>query len=125
MDGYIVDPKGTLHKPCDWDQKGLEQVASDFCRIVTSAGQGKLFGVTSHYRAKLVFPNLPWAQFFERATVLLPQAYWRTIDEKTGLPAPIGKGPAHNFNAAIDAWVAPGGKRGLISPMAAILVLLQ
>ena len=116
LDGYYVDPERAPGQPYDWDQQGLSDLATAFCEaIVSSPGaKGKPFGVTSHYRAKQVFPNLPWAAFFKVATVLLPQAYWRT-DGGT-----IGHGdPGDNYDRSIQAWsTAPGASGKKIVPMA-------
>ena len=113
MDGYIVDPEGAPGKPYNWDRPGLEALADEFCTTVTSGAPGKLFGTTSHYRAKHVFPNIPWARFFAHSTVLLPQAYWQSDEGR------IGHGDAaENYRVALDAWVAAGGDRAKIVPMA-------
>lgn len=113
LDGYYVDPEGAPGKPYDWNQSGLDQLADDFCRTITAAGAGKPFGVTSHYRGKLTFPNIPWATFFRYATVLLPQAYWRSTE------GVIGHGiPDDNYKRSLDFWAATGGDRAKIRPMA-------
>ena len=113
LDGYVVDPEGAKGKPFDWDQPGLEQLAEDFCKTVTGGASGKLFGTTSHYRAKHVFPNLPWSAFFRHSTVLLPQAYWQSSE------GTIGHGdPAENYRVALQAWADAGGDRAKIVPMA-------
>lgn len=116
LDGYYVDPEGAQGQPYDWNQPGLASLAADFCGAITSssAAKGKPFGVTSHYRANQVFPQLPWATFFQFATVLLPQAYWH-VDG--GI---VGHGdPSDNYDRSIKAWsAAPGGAGKTIVPMA-------
>jgi hypothetical protein len=110
--GYFVDPEGAPGKPYDWDQNGLGQLATDFCQMITNAAPGKPFGTTSHYKAKSVFPNLPWSAFFRFSTVLLPQAYWRSSE------GTIGHGdPAENYQVALDSWTNAGGDRAKIVPM--------
>lgn len=119
MDGYIIDVEGAPGEPYDWDQPGLEQLATDFCAalVLAGAGTGKLLGLTSHYRAAAVFPKLPWAQFIASATVLLPQAYWHVAKGNVGTGNPI-----RNFDASVAAWKAIGGAESLIAPMAGELV---
>ena len=113
LDGYYVDPEGEPGKPYDWDQKGLDKLAEDFCKEITSAAPAKPFGTTSHYRGKRTFSKLPWASFFKFSTVLLPQAYWRS----TG--GTIGHGiPEDNYRVALDFWEQTGGDRSKIVPMA-------
>lgn len=112
MDGYFVDPEGEPGKPWNWDQAGLGGLADEFCSHVRSGSAGKILGVTSHYRAKAVFPKLPWAQFFAHADVLLPQSYWRTPQ------GTIGHGlPADNYKRGLDFWSQAGGARSKIQPM--------
>jgi hypothetical protein len=113
LDGYIADPEGAPGDPWDWNLSNLEQLAEDFCAAIVSGASGKPFGVTSHYRGRSVYPALPWKQFFDVATVLLPQAYWRVTQ------GPVGSGkPVPNYNESINQWVATGGQRSLIVPMA-------
>jgi hypothetical protein len=112
LDGYFVDPEGAPGKPYDWDQQGLDQLAEDFCNRITSAAPEKPFGVTSHYRAEKVFPDLPWRTFFRHSSILLPQAYWRSDEGK------IGHGPSDNYRVALDCWLQAGGDRTKIVPMA-------
>lgn len=113
LDGYYVDPEGEPGKPYDWDKPGLGPLATKFSKAITAAAGGKPYGVTSHYRAKAQHKNLPWAEFFQHATVLLPQAYWRV---EGGV---VGHGdPADNYRQAIKFWKAAGGKQSLIVPMA-------
>ncbi len=113
LDGYFVDPEGAPGKPYDWDQSGLDQLAADFCKAITSSAPGKPFGTTSHYRGKFTFPKLPWASFFRYSTVLLPQAYWRSSE------GTIGHGiPEDNYRMALDSWTKTGGNRAKIVPMA-------
>jgi hypothetical protein len=111
--GYIVDPEGAPGESYDWDQDGLAGLASDFCQAIATAAAGKPFGVTSHYKAKDVFPRLPWAAFFANATVLLPQAYWRVAGGQ------VGSGqPAENYTTSIAQWHAAGADLAKIVPMA-------
>lgn len=113
LDGYYVDPEGAPGKPWDWDQKGLDVLAGDFCRTILAEAAGRPFGTTSHYRAAKVFANLPWKTFFKYSTALLPQAYWRS---EVGV---IGHGiPDDNYRVAIDFWSQAGGDSKLIAPMA-------
>jgi len=113
MDGYFVDPERAPALPYDWDQPGLEELADEFCGRITAAAGGKLFGMTSHYRAAEAYPDIPWKVFFQYATVLLPQAYWRSSLGK------VGPGlPAANYITGIDAWVRAGAKQADIVPMA-------
>ncbi|MEM5341485.1 hypothetical protein [Paraburkholderia azotifigens] len=118
LDGYFVDPEGDRdekHKRINWDQSNLEKLAANFCESIvsTQAATGKPFGVTSHYRANLVFPKLPWHAFFKHATVFLPQAYWRTGH---GI---VGHGdPADNYARSIEAWSNAGAPSDVIVPMA-------
>ena len=65
LDGYYVDPEGEDGKPYDWNQAGLEGLAEDFCKAITSASPTKPFGTTSHYRGKKTFGKLPWSSFFK------------------------------------------------------------
>jgi hypothetical protein len=113
LDGYFVDPEGEHGKPYDWDQSGLDKLAEDFCKAITSAAPEKPFGTTSHYRGKKTFPKLPWASFFKYSSVLLPQAYWRSSS------GTIGHGiPEDNYRVALDFWTKTGGQRAKIVPMA-------
>lgn len=113
MDGYYVDPEGEQGQPFDWNQNGLEQLANDFCVRVKQAAGTKPLGVTSHFRAREIFPRLPWAAFFQHADVLLPQAYWRVAG------GAVGNGnPTENYNRSIQAWVQSGGVQAKIVPMA-------
>jgi hypothetical protein len=120
MDGYYADPEGAPGEHYDWDQPGLEGVASDFCGAVVAAAAGRPFGVTSHFRGKFQHRNLPWAQFFEHADVLLPQSYWRTSKGKVK-----AGDPAANYREGITSWVATGGSLSLICPMAGELASVK
>ncbi len=112
LDGYFVDPERAPDLSYDWDQEGLEPLADEFCGRIAAAAAGKVFGITSHYRAAEVYPDIPWKIFFQYASVLLPQAYWRSTLGK------IGQGlPAANYLTGIDAWVRAGGKQAAIVPM--------
>lgn len=120
LDGYYVDPEGEPGAPYDWDRKGLETLADDFCTAVTQASGGKVFGITSHYKAKATFPQLPWAVFFRHAHLFLPQAYWRTED------GPVGRAiPSENYLSAIQHWKAAGAPRAGIVPMAGELARVR
>ena len=113
LDGYFVDPEGAPGKPFDWDKEGLDELADEFCSAITSAAPDKPFGVTSHYRGMKTFPNLPWRTFFQHATVLLPQSYWRSSE------GTIGHGiPEDNYRVALDLWTQTGGDKAKIVPMA-------
>jgi hypothetical protein len=113
MDGYIVDVEGDPGHPWNWDQPGLEAVATDFCTQVVTAAADRPFGVTSHFRAAQVFPHLPWKQFIDQATVLLPQAYWRVAGGTVA-----GGDPVKNYKTSINAWNLAGGSVDKIVPMA-------
>ncbi len=118
LDGYFVDPEGAPGKPYNWDQPGLDALAEEFCRAITSAAPGKPFGTTSHYRGKRTFSNLPWASFFRFSSLLLPQAYWRSTD------GTIGHGiPQDNYNKSLQFWAETGGDRAKIVPMAGELAV--
>ena len=118
MDGYFVDPEGEPGKPWDWNKSGLSNLADDFCSTVRAGDPAKRFGVTSHFKAQLVFPKLPWAAFFAHADVLLPQAYWRVAG---GI---VFKGdPAQNYRFALKHWANAGGNPDLIVPMAGEIAL--
>lgn len=111
--GYYVDPEGAPGKPYNWDQNGLDKLADDFCSKIRKADKSKVFGVTSHYRAKKTFGKIPWAAFFKHATVLLPQAYWRSTE------GTIGHGiPVDNYRRSIEFWTQAGGDPQKIVPMA-------
>ncbi|MGO4700583.1 hypothetical protein [Dyella sp. 2RAB6] len=113
LDGYFVDPEMSEQDNIDWDRNGLADLAEEFCSTIARAANGKPFGVTSHYLARRAEPKLPWASFFKYATVLLPQAYWRSTE------GVIGHGiPADNYAVAIAAWTAAGGDPARIVPMA-------
>jgi Bacterial SH3 domain len=114
LDGYFVDPE--CDAPADsncWNKNGLEDLATEFCKTITDKLAGKPFGVTSHFRGDTTFPKLPWASFFELATVFLPQAYWKASFGAIG----TGK-PAENYRSSIDRWEATGATRSKIVPMA-------
>ncbi len=113
LDGYYVDPEREPGKPYDWDRSGLDKLAKEFCEKVKEAAGDKVFGVTSHYRGKIIFPKLPWVAFFERATVFLPQAYWRTSG------GVVGHGiPADNYRVSLNFWKKSGAPAERIVPMA-------
>lgn len=118
LDGYFVDPEGAPGKPYDWDVAGLDGLADQFCKAIVSKSGGRPFGVTSHYRAAKVFPKLPWQTFFKHASVLLPQAYWRSTQ------GTIGHGiPEDNYTTSITFWTNAGGDPKKIVPMAGELAV--
>ena len=120
MDGYFVDPEGESGATYDWNQRGLDSLAREFCATVSSASEGRIFGVTSHYRAKDIFPHLPWHEFFHYANVLVPQAYWRVAQ------GTVGHGiPSDNYEKSIDFWTTAGGIRSQIEPMAGEIALAK
>jgi hypothetical protein len=114
LDGYYVGPEAAPGQAtCDWDRPGLADLATRFCETVSSAANGRPFGVTSHYRAMARHPHLPWAAFFAHATVLLPRACWRSAD------ATVGHGdPADYYATSIALWESAGAEHDLIVPMA-------
>ena len=120
MDGYFADPEGEPGQPYDWNRTGLDALANQFCSTIKAAAGSKPLGVTSHFLARQVFPNLPWAAFFSHADVLLPQAYWRVA----GGAVHHGN-PAENYRDSIPAWVQTGGDRSKIQPMAGELIHSQ
>jgi peptidoglycan hydrolase-like protein with peptidoglycan-binding domain len=120
MDGYFADPEGEPGQPFDWNRPGLADLANQFCTTIKAAAGAKPLGVTSHFLAKQVFPNLPWAAFFAHADILLPQAYWRVA----GGSVHHGD-PAQNYRDSIQAWVQTGGARNKIQPMAGELIHSQ
>ncbi|HUI35768.1 MAG TPA: hypothetical protein VLX67_09600 [Stellaceae bacterium] len=111
LDGYFVDPELHTGHSDDWNQPGLAPLADSFCKTITDAKPGIVFGTTSHYRGKDVYPDIPWSVFFGYSTVLLPQAYWRSGT------TPIGHGPTANYTTALDCWTRTGGDRSKIVPM--------
>ncbi len=120
MDGYYVDPEAHPKASLNWDQPGLEGVATNFCTRVKNAANGKTFGVTSVYTSARAWPNLPWPVFFSFATILLPQAYWRTTE---GI---VGHGdPADNYRRSIEFWTQAGATPSLIAPMAGEIALAK
>jgi hypothetical protein len=113
LDGYYVDPEGEPGQHYDWNQTGLESLAEEFCKKITAASPGKLFGTTSHFRAVKIFTKLPWKPFIKYSNVLLPQSYWRV-----GGGTVNGGDPKKNYRTSITDWEASGGSRNLIVPMA-------
>lgn len=124
LDGFIVDPERSDNNPrINWDQPGLEDLARRFCSTIRDAFPHKLFGTTSHYKARRVFPQLPWEAFFEHSDKLYPQAYWRM--QTAGGPRSIGTGqPRPNYLTSLQAWaeIETGGKP--IVPMAGEIALV-
>jgi len=113
LDGYYVDPEGAPGKSYDWDQAGLEQLATDFCTKIKTAAPTKILGTTSHYRGKKAFGKLPWSQFFQYSDVLLPQAYWRSTE------GVIGHGiPQDNYRMSQIFWSQTGAPTNKIIPIA-------
>jgi Bacterial SH3 domain len=114
LDGYYVDPECDRQSDLNcWDKDGLENLAKEFCKIITDKLAGKPFGVTSHFRGDATFPKLPWQSFFSFANVFLPQAYWKASFGTIG----SGK-PAENYRSSLDRWEATGAPRSKIVPMA-------
>jgi hypothetical protein len=120
MDGYFVDPEGEPGTTYDWNQHGLDTLAREFCTTVSSASEGRIFGVTSHYRAKDIFPHLPWREFFLHANVLIPQAYWRVAQGTV-----CHGDPTENYDKSLDFWATAGGMRSRIAPMAGEIALAK
>jgi hypothetical protein len=120
LDGYFADPEGTSKgDPRNWDQPGLDNLASNFCNTILGAvpaGRTFQFGLTSHYRARHVYPDLPWKSFLSSCDILVPQSYWLFRDED-GQIKPEGNGPAANYRDGMAEWGRLGG-RGKIIPMA-------
>ena len=113
LDGYFVDPEGATGQPWDWNQPGLESLALAFCETIKNAAPAKPLGLTSHYRAKDVFPKLPWASFAKHADLFLPQAYWRST------AGTIGHGiPADNYKVSFQFWSKIGAAKEKTIPMA-------
>ena len=84
-----------------------------FCDRIISSAPDKELGITSDHRGRQTFPSLPWAAFFQYATLLLPQAYWRSTDGR------IGRGtPAANYQVALACWREAGAGDLPIVPMA-------
>jgi hypothetical protein len=118
MDGYFADPEGEPGKPYDWNRPGLANLADDFCQTVKAGDPTKRFGVTSHYKASLLFADLPFATFFAHADVLLPQAYWRVAGGN------VFKGdPAQNYRLSLKHWQNAGGAADKIVPMGGEIAL--
>jgi hypothetical protein len=118
LDGYFIDPEGAAD-PRNWDQTGLDQVARGFCKTVLDAvppGRVFQFGLTSHYRARDTYPNLPWDAFLPSCDLLVPQSYWRYRDDD-GTVKDEGNGPAANYRQGVTCWARLHG-RGKIIPMA-------
>lgn len=114
LDGYYADPEGHEGNPYDdWDQHGLESLAEEFCKTITSGASGKPFGTTSHFRGAKVFGKLPWKSFFKYTTVFLPQAYWRSEEGRIGYGEPRG-----NYRESLTAWSETGAPMDKIVPMA-------
>lgn len=118
MDGYFVDPEGAPDQLYDWDRNGLESLADDFCQTVREGNPAARFGVTSHFKARLVHPRLPFATFFAHADVLLRQVYWRVA----GGNVAYGN-PAENYRNAFTHWTNAGGSIDRIVPMAGEIAL--
>ena len=113
LDGFIADPEGEPGASYDWNQDGLEDLAEVFCQKITAPHPEKLFGTTSHYRARKLFKKLPWAQFFRYSTRFLPQPYWRVA----GGVVNHGK-PDENYRDGMSAWKGTGAPENQIVPMA-------
>jgi hypothetical protein len=118
LDGYYVDPEGEPGQHFDWNRNGLDSVADEFCKTITSADPNKPFGTTSHYRGEKVFDKLPWDVFFKYSSVLLPQAYWRVdVGNLNGAAVKNGD-PKENYIESLKAWTVTGGQTDKIIPMA-------
>jgi hypothetical protein len=113
LDGYYVDPEGDKGKPWNWDQSGLEGLADEFSKRITSADSTKPFGITSHYLGQKVYGKLPWTSFFKYATIFLPQAYWRSEEGAIGHGKPRG-----NYKDSLATWQDTGAPAENIVPMA-------
>jgi hypothetical protein len=108
----------------NWDQPGLEDLANEYCSIITTAFPDRLFGTTSDHRAKRVYPNLPWNAFIDNSDKVYPQAYWR-MQTPQG-PRPVGKGqPAPNYEVALTAWQEVGAAVEAMVPMAGEIALAR
>lgn len=125
LDGFIVDPEGDIQRPqINWDLEGLDELAREYCSTIRDAFPDKLFGTTSHYRAKRIFRNLPWGAFVESSDRVYPQAYWRV--QTAGGPRPVGSGrPRPNYSVALSAWQEAGAAAGIIVPMAGEICLAR
>lgn len=117
LDGFIADPESDPNPHLNWDQSGLEDLAREFCETIRSRFPAKLFGTTSHFRARRVFPNLPFGVFISNSDEVYPQAYWRVQTDHGPRPVSGGK-PAPNYAEALDAWREAGADPGTIVPMA-------
>jgi hypothetical protein len=120
LDGYFIDPEGKdVGDPRNWDQKRLTTLASNFCKTILSAvptGRSFQFGLTSHYRARDTYPNLPWSSFLPSCDLLVPQSYWRYRDDDGSIKNE-GSGPKGNYLDGMTDWGKLRG-RGKIIPMA-------
>lgn len=123
LDGYIVDPESDGHAANghgsnDWDQRGLERLATDFCQTITQAGGPNfMFGTTSgcNYPAPSGKPNIPFSVFFAFSQRLFPQTYW--IADLGGTIRINGKTPTKAFQRGMAAWTPPSHGKPII-PMA-------
>ncbi|MDT5124113.1 MAG: hypothetical protein QOC96_3595 [Acidobacteriota bacterium] len=127
LDGYIFDPEAAAdstdpEKDFNWDKASLAGLAEQFCSKIRTAFPNKLFGITSHYKAKENAPHLPWQTFFNHSDKTYPQAYWKTTD-KHGNVVPIGHGVAQNYNYSLTAWRNTGATLGKIIPIAGEIAL--
>ncbi len=122
LDGFIADPEGDNRSDINWDQTGLDNLAQDFCSTIRTAFPNKLFGTTSHYRAKRLFNNLPWQVFIQHSDKVYPQTYWRVQTDKG--PKPVGSGqPKQNYAVGLSAWQEIGAAPSAIIPMAGEIAL--
>lgn len=113
LDGYFVNPEGAPGQQDDWNLEGLGPIAQAFCETITQADPQKPFGTTSHCRAAKIFSKLPWTTFFQYSTVLLPQAHWKVAGEWVN-----GGDPPQIYDASLVEWMAAGGARSAIMPVA-------
>jgi hypothetical protein len=121
LDGYIVDPESDRAGASnDWNQAGLGELATAFCKTITDAApRSFVFGTTSGCAYPRQKPNIPWEEFFTASDVLLPQTYWRWTNPETGQQGQKINGgtPAKAIAKGVPPWKAKGlGK--LILPMA-------
>lgn len=118
LDGYYVDPESHAKPHLNWNQRGLDGIAEEFCETVAQAANdtGGVFGFTGHFNGLMVEDKMPWKVFFKHSTVHLPQSYWRY---EGGV---IGHGlPADNYERGIKAWLKAGASRDYLQPMAGSL----
>lgn len=125
LDGYFFDPEGhDRGKPRNWDQQGLDDLAKYWCMTIKAAvpaGQPFLFGLSSHFKGRSNYPKLPWSIFVQHCDIMLPQSYWRMLDD--GHEHEIGHGPQKNYAAGKAEWATFAQGKPVI-PMAGELGLV-